>query len=87
MDCIPDLLENFIFYPTCTSLQGLPFSGRPKELPLGIPSELMTQDSKTSRCVSEALGGFGTGEPLHVVGPQSLILAMGRVGRLQKDFC
>jgi hypothetical protein len=24
MDCIPDLLENFIFYPTCISLQGLP---------------------------------------------------------------
>ena len=24
MDCIPDLLENFIFYPTSTSLQGLP---------------------------------------------------------------
>lgn len=58
-----------------------------EELPVRVFPELVTQHPKAARRVSEPIGGFRAGEPLDKVGAESLILTLGRVGRLQEDPC
>jgi hypothetical protein len=45
----------------------------------------MDKDTEASRGISEALGDFGSGEPIDEEGAQGLVLAVSRVGGLEED--
>ena len=46
---------------------------------------MIDKDTDASRGISEALGGFGSGEPIDEEGVQGLVLAVSRVGWLDED--
>ncbi len=56
-----------------------------EKFPFGILTELMAQDVETTRSIPEAVGHFGRREFFNEVGPEGLILSMGRVGGFEKD--
>jgi hypothetical protein len=45
----------------------------------------MDEDPKATWGVSEALGGFDSGQPIDEKGAESLILAVGRIGGFEED--
>jgi hypothetical protein len=77
-----DLIANRLFL-----LQGFLgyFASSEKEPPVRILPELMTEDPKTPRGVTETSGRLGRRELVDEISSQGFILAMGGVGRLNKD--
>jgi hypothetical protein len=61
-----------------------PFGRGEEEGPLGALTELMDQDAKAAGGVAEASGGLGGGKPLDEVSAEGLVLAVGRVDRLEE---
>jgi hypothetical protein len=57
---------------------------RGEESALGLVAELVDQDSKAPRGISETNGRLSRGEPLNEEGSQGFVLAMSGVGRLEK---
>src|SRR5262249_16487343 len=51
----------------------------------GILAEVMDQDAKAARGVTEATGDLGTGEVVHEEGAKGLVLAVGGVGGLEEN--
>ena len=61
-----------------------PLSGCEEEGPLGVLTELMDQDAKAAGGVAEARGGGGGRKSLDEVSAEGLVLAVGRVDRLEE---
>ena len=61
-----------------------PLSGAYEELPVGVAAKSMDQKPEAALGVSEALGGFLSGTPLHDKGSQGLALAVGGGFGLEK---
>jgi len=66
--------------------RGLGTMGRGlKKVTVGPMTELMDQHAKTARRVAETGGGLGTGNCIHEIGAQRLVLSVGGIGRLKEE--
>ena len=59
--------------------------GREEEIATGILAELVDEDAKAARGVTEAVSDFGAREPVDDEGPEGLVLAVRSVGRFEED--
>ena len=59
--------------------------GCAEEIATGILAELMDEDAKAARGVTEAVSDFGAREPVDDKGPEGLVLAMGGVGGFEEN--
>lgn len=57
-----------------------------EKLPGGLVPELMAELPEAPDGIAKARGDFSTGEAIDEKSPQGLVLAVGRVVRLQKDL-
>jgi hypothetical protein len=58
---------------------------RKEEGAIGMLTEFMGENTKTSRRIPEAMGDFGRREILDEVGPEGFILAMSGIGGFEKE--
>ena len=56
-----------------------------EEVASGILAKLMNKNTEASWGVTEAASGLAAGQPLDEIGAKGLVLAVGGVGRLEKD--